>query len=84
MTITTAAASASGAAMFRKIDEGVRAAFPAARVHVFGSGATGLALKGDVTYAENNLSDADRAATPLELNGEEDTFVYTIKVDATF
>ena len=34
------------AAMFRKIDEGVRAAFPAARVHVFGSGATGLALKG--------------------------------------
>ncbi|WP_394248382.1 hypothetical protein [Vibrio profundi] len=44
----------------------------------------GLALKGDVTYAENNLSDTDRAATSLELNGEEDTFVYTIKVDATF
>jgi len=44
----------------------------------------GLALKGDVTYAENNLTEADRAASPLEFNGEEDTFVYTIKVDATF
>ncbi|MGF1754278.1 porin [Vibrio makurazakiensis] len=44
----------------------------------------GLALKGDVTYAENNLSDADRAANSFELNGEEDTYIYTIKVDATF
>ncbi|NOH79452.1 porin [Vibrio sp. RE86] len=42
----------------------------------------GLALKGDVTYAENNLSAEKRNSN--ELNGLDDTLVYTVKLDATF